>query len=127
MLQRVLTRLAWVLVAGTALSGLGLAALWAVELFSGSWSLVLSPVWISLAIAGVLLALGLAWTGCRAMIAAAFREPSDDGGDTSRASRSALGAVPGARPGSPSLPVDIVQPGDGRAAPARDPPSSRTR
>jgi len=127
MLQRILTRLAWVLVAGTVLSGLGLAALWAVKLFSDSWSLVLSPVWIPLAIAGVLLALGLAWTGCRAMMAAAIREPSDEGGGTSRARRSALGAVPDARRGSASLPIDLIQPGDGRAAPARDPASSRTQ
>ncbi len=79
-----MTRLAWLLVVGAALSGLGLAALFAVDLISESRPWDVSPVWIPLAIAGVLLSLGFLWSGCRAMIASAFGAPRDHSG-TSRA------------------------------------------
>ena len=79
MLQRVLARLAWVLVVVAVLNGVAglcLAALRAADLVSGSWTLILSPIWVPLAIASILVVLIVAdtiWATCCAAVTTQFR------------------------------------------------------
>jgi hypothetical protein len=57
MLRRTLARLVWVVLVAAVLNGLvglGLAALRAAGIVSGSWLAVLSPLWVPLAVAVVL-------------------------------------------------------------------------
>ncbi len=56
-MARVQARLVWLLIVGAVLNGLGglcAGALWLSGLIDASWTVVLSPVWVPLAIAGAL-------------------------------------------------------------------------